>query len=50
MRVKQIRNPNQAPLPEAIRNTKIAIIGAGSASIAAASFLARLGYDEVTIF
>ena len=50
MKVKQIRDPNLSPLDSKIANTKIALIGAGSASVACASFLARLGYNNVHIF
>ena len=50
MKVKQIRDPNLQPLPENVANTKIALIGAGSASLSCASFLARLGYNNVHIF
>ena len=48
MGVKQIRDPSLPPLPHA--NTRIALIGAGPASISCATFLARLGYTDVTIF
>ena len=50
MRVKQIRDPNLKPLDERVANTRIALIGAGSASLSCASFLGRLGYKNVHIF
>ena len=50
MRVKQVRDPNRAPLDPRVVNTKIALIGAGSASLSCAAFLGRLGYSEVHIF
>lgn len=50
MRVKQIRDPHLAPLDPKVANTKIALIGAGSASISCASFLARLGYNNVHVY
>uniref|UniRef100_A0A673MLS6 Dihydropyrimidine dehydrogenase [NADP(+)] n=1 Tax=Sinocyclocheilus rhinocerous TaxID=307959 RepID=A0A673MLS6_9TELE len=52
MGVPQIRNPDLPPphqIPESY-HTKIALIGCGPASISCASFLARLGYDDITIF
>ncbi|KNC55934.1 dihydropyrimidine dehydrogenase (NADP+) [Thecamonas trahens ATCC 50062] len=52
MGVKQIRNP-AAPsldeLPESF-STPVAFIGAGPASISAATFLARLGYSNLTVY
>lgn len=50
MRVKQIRDPNLKPLDERVAKTKVALIGAGSASLSCASFLARLGYQNLDIF
>lgn len=50
MKVKQIRDPNLKALDERVAKTKIALIGAGSASLSCASFLARLGYQDVHIF
>ncbi|XP_051990103.1 dihydropyrimidine dehydrogenase [NADP(+)] isoform X2 [Xyrauchen texanus] len=52
MGIPQIRNPELPPpeeMPESY-HTKIALIGCGPASISCASFLARLGYDNITIF
>lgn len=52
MRVPQIRDPSLTPLdqlPESFQS-KIALIGCGPASISCASFLARLGYSDITIF
>lgn len=47
MNVPQTRIPNQS-VPHA--DTKIALIGCGPASLSCATFLARLGYNDVTIF
>uniref|UniRef100_A0A6I8QZJ9 Dihydropyrimidine dehydrogenase [NADP(+)] n=1 Tax=Xenopus tropicalis TaxID=8364 RepID=A0A6I8QZJ9_XENTR len=52
MNIPQIRNPS-LPATEAMPaqyKTKIALIGAGPASISCASFLARLGYSDITVF
>ncbi|MEQ2175590.1 hypothetical protein GOODEAATRI_019404, partial [Goodea atripinnis] len=52
MGIPQIRNPELPPaneMPESYR-ASIALIGCGPASISCASFLARLGYDNITIF
>lgn len=52
MRLPQIRDPNATPLdklPDSYK-AKIALIGCGPASISCASFLGRLGYQNVTIF
>uniref|UniRef100_A0A4W3GZT4 Dihydropyrimidine dehydrogenase [NADP(+)] n=1 Tax=Callorhinchus milii TaxID=7868 RepID=A0A4W3GZT4_CALMI len=52
MKIPQIRNPSlplSDELPDSYR-AKIALIGCGPASISCASFLARLGYTDVTIF
>nr|AAH80003.1 MGC81821 protein [Xenopus laevis] len=52
MNIPQIRNP-LLPSTEAMPaqyTTKIALIGAGPASISCATFLARLGYSDITIF
>ncbi|KAJ7395280.1 Dihydropyrimidine dehydrogenase [NADP(+)] [Pitangus sulphuratus] len=52
MNIPQIRNPSLPPLedmPEAYQ-VKIALLGAGPASLSCASFLARLGYSNITIF
>ncbi|XP_020281435.1 dihydropyrimidine dehydrogenase [NADP(+)] isoform X2 [Pseudomyrmex gracilis] len=47
MNIPQTRIPNQTvPYP----NTKIALLGCGPASLSCATFLARLGYDDITIF
>ena len=50
MKVKQIRDPNLTPLDHKVAKTKIALIGAGSASLSCASFLSRMGYENVHIF
>lgn len=49
MGVPQIRNPNLLPQIRSY-HSKIALIGCGPSSISCASFLARLGYDDITIF
>eukprot|EP01135_Chromosphaera_perkinsii_P007593 Nk52_evm49s914 gene=Nk52_evmTU49s914 len=52
MNVKQIRDPSLCPveqLPESYK-VKIALIGCGPASISCATFLARLGYSNITVF
>nr|XP_005300992.1 dihydropyrimidine dehydrogenase [NADP(+)] isoform X5 [Chrysemys picta bellii]XP_042696544.1 dihydropyrimidine dehydrogenase [NADP(+)] isoform X5 [Chrysemys picta bellii]XP_042696545.1 dihydropyrimidine dehydrogenase [NADP(+)] isoform X5 [Chrysemys picta bellii]XP_042696546.1 dihydropyrimidine dehydrogenase [NADP(+)] isoform X5 [Chrysemys picta bellii]XP_042696547.1 dihydropyrimidine dehydrogenase [NADP(+)] isoform X5 [Chrysemys picta bellii]XP_042696548.1 dihydropyrimidine dehydrogenase [NA len=52
MNIPQIRSPSLPPpaeIPEAY-HAKIALFGAGPASISCASFLARLGYSNITIF
>nr|XP_036880290.1 dihydropyrimidine dehydrogenase [NADP(+)] isoform X2 [Manis javanica] len=52
MNIPQIRDPSLPPpekMPEAYA-VKIALLGAGPASISCASFLARLGYSDITIF
>lgn len=52
MGIPQIRNPELPPpneMPESY-HAPIALIGCGPASISCASFLARLGYDNITIF
>ncbi|KAK1879285.1 Dihydropyrimidine dehydrogenase [NADP(+)] [Dissostichus eleginoides] len=52
MGIPQIRNPELPPaneMPE-IYHAPIALIGCGPASISCGSFLARLGYDNITIF
>lgn len=50
MRVKQVRDPHLAPLDSKVAATKIALIGAGSASLSCAAFLGRLGYNNVHIY
>lgn len=50
MKIRQIRDPNLAPLDPKVANTKIALIGAGSASLSCAAFLGRMGYNNVHIF
>ncbi|XP_012284888.1 dihydropyrimidine dehydrogenase [NADP(+)] [Orussus abietinus] len=47
MKISQMRIPGQT-VPHS--DTKIALIGCGPASLSCATFLARLGYDDVTIF
>ncbi|XP_038074925.1 dihydropyrimidine dehydrogenase [NADP(+)]-like [Patiria miniata] len=52
MKIPQIRNPSLPPpnqLPESY-HTKVALIGCGPASISCATFLARLGYTDLTIY
>ncbi|KAL6074278.1 Dihydropyrimidine dehydrogenase [NADP(+)] [Balamuthia mandrillaris] len=51
MKVPQIRDPqlDLSKLPPSYQ-TKIAFVGCGPASISAATFLARMGYTDLTIF
>jgi len=51
LRVPQVRDPrlSVADLPESYR-ARIAMVGCGPASISCATFLARLGYADITIF
>lgn len=52
MGIPQIRDPSLPPidqLPDSYKS-KIAFIGCGPASISCATFLARLGYSDLTIF
>jgi dihydropyrimidine dehydrogenase (NADP+) len=52
MRIPQIRDPSLTPpedLPDSY-HAKIAMFGCGPASISCATFLARLGYTDITIF
>ncbi|XP_059168916.1 dihydropyrimidine dehydrogenase [NADP(+)]-like [Physella acuta] len=52
MRVPQIRDPSLPPvdqLPDSYR-AKVALVGCGPASISCASYLARLGYTDITVF
>ncbi|XP_033127315.1 dihydropyrimidine dehydrogenase [NADP(+)]-like [Anneissia japonica] len=52
MKIPQIRDPSQPPisdLPESFQS-KIALIGCGPASVSCATFLARMGYSDLTIF
>lgn len=48
MGVKQIRNPNISKPKHP--NSKIILLGAGPASLSCATFLGRLGYDDITIY
>lgn len=50
MKIKQIRDPHLTPLDPRVAQTKIALIGAGSASLSCAAFLGRMGYNNVHIF
>ena len=52
MKIPQIRDPSLTPidqLPSSYR-AKIALLGCGPASISCATFLARLGYSDLTIY
>ena len=52
MRIPQIRDPSLPPhdqLPPSYQ-AKVALIGCGPASISCATFLARLGYQDLTIY
>lgn len=48
MNIPQIREPG-LPLVQH-HDTKIALIGAGPASLSCGTFLARLGYTNVSVF
>ncbi|KAJ8931236.1 hypothetical protein NQ314_015880, partial [Rhamnusium bicolor] len=48
MGVRQIRDP-KTPKPKN-PNAKIVLLGAGPASLSCATFLGRLGYDNITIY
>jgi len=47
MNIPQIRNPRIPDTPNL--NAKIALVGAGPASLSCATYLARLGYKNITI-
>ena len=50
MKIAQVLPPDVlSPLPDSFK-VKIGLLGCGPASISAATFLARLGYNNVTIF
>jgi dihydropyrimidine dehydrogenase (NADP+) len=52
MNIPQIRDPTLTPidkLPKSYKD-KIALVGCGPASISCATFLGRLGYQDVTIY
>ena len=52
MKIPQIRDPSMPPLktlPDSYK-AKVALLGCGPASISCATFLARLGYTNLTIF
>lgn len=52
MKVPQIRDPSLPPhsqLPSSYQ-AKIALVGCGPTSISCATFLARLGYQNLTVF
>lgn len=48
MNVKQIKDP-KTPSPRN-PNSKIVLFGAGPASLSCATFLGRLGYNNITIY
>ena len=52
MKIPQIRDPSLPPLSELPESyqAKVALMGCGPASISCATFLARLGYQDLTIF
>ena len=52
MKIPQVRDPSLPPLdqlPDTYK-AKVALIGCGPASISCATFLARLGYSDLTVF
>lgn len=52
MGIPQIHDPSLPPLDQLPPSykTKVALIGCGAASISCATFLARMGYSDLTIF
>lgn len=48
MGVRQIRDP-KTPIPKN-PSEKIVLLGAGPASLSCATFLGRLGYNNITVF
>ena len=52
MKISQIRDPSlpSASKLDASYQQKIALLGCGPASMSCATFLARLGYSDITIF
>lgn len=52
MGIPQIRDPSLPPLDQlhVSYKSKVALIGCGPASISCATFLARLGYTDLTVF
>lgn len=48
MGVKQIRDP-KTPIPKGA-DRKIVLLGCGPASLSCATFLGRLGYNNITIY
>jgi len=51
LRIPQVldRRVSEADLPESY-HSRIALIGCGPASISCATYLARLGYSDITVF
>ncbi|UYV65117.1 DPYD [Cordylochernes scorpioides] len=50
MKIPQIKPPDlPTPLPE-VYKSPIALVGCGPASISCATYLARLGYSDITVF
>jgi len=52
MKIPQIRDPSLTPLDQlpSSYKSKIALVGCGPSSISCATFLARIGYQDITIF
>ena len=50
MNIPQIRDPGFPADVDDSYKQKISLLGCGPASISCATFLARLGYDDVTIY
>lgn len=50
MNIPQILPPNIDNSAKSYQNSKIALIGCGPASISCATFLARLGYKNLTVY
>ena len=50
MKIPQVRDPNLPATLPASFSAPIAMVGCGPASVSCATFLARLGYSNITIF
>lgn len=51
MKIPQIRPPCPEPgSQDAFKSSKIALLGCGPASVSCATFLARLGYENLVIY
>jgi len=52
MKIPQTRDPSLPPIDQlpASYRARIAVVGCGPAGISCATFLARLGYSDITVF